>query len=178
MTFYDALWHFMTLYDVLCQVRKATEIVIKCRKVSQDVAKCRKCRKMSQIVVKCRNSRPLPAVPFWISPILPWERKIAEERGGGCISPCPAGGGAKHRFRQPPRLTISSAFRQCAFPCCPVKGAVLAFFFVLQFFCLIAWRRRFFELLSSTSVPHHRPLTSRETPSHSKPTSAATMCVL
>ena len=27
-----------------------------------------KCRKMSQIVVKCRNSRPLPAVPFWISP--------------------------------------------------------------------------------------------------------------
>ena len=27
-------------------------------------------RKMSQIVVKCRNSRPLPAVPFWISPIL------------------------------------------------------------------------------------------------------------
>ena len=67
---------------------------------------------------------------------------------------------------------------QCAFPCCPVKGAVLAFFLSFNFFCLIAWRRRFFELLSSTSVPHHRPLTSRETPSHSKPTSAATMCVL
>ena len=33
--------------------------------MSQNVVTC---RKMSQIVVKCRNSRPLPAVPFWISP--------------------------------------------------------------------------------------------------------------
>ena len=48
----------MTFYDVLCQWNKETEIVIKCRKLSW---------RLSQIVVTF-FSRPLPAVPFWISP--------------------------------------------------------------------------------------------------------------
>ena len=56
----------MTFYDVLCQWNKETEIVIKCRKLSWHVANCRDvCRKLSWQFF----SRPLPAVPFWISPI-------------------------------------------------------------------------------------------------------------
>ena len=46
------------------------------------------------------------------------------------------------------------------FPLLSCKGGCFGLCFVLQFFCLIAWRRRFFELLSGTSVPHHRPLTA------------------
>ena len=56
----------MTFYDVLCQWNKETEIVIKCRKLSWHVVNCRDvCRKLSWHFF----SRPLPAVPFWISPI-------------------------------------------------------------------------------------------------------------
>ena len=56
----------MTFYDVLCQWNKETEIVIKCRKLSWHVVNCRDvCRKLSWHFF----SRPLPAVPFWFSPI-------------------------------------------------------------------------------------------------------------
>ena len=66
VTFYDDLWRFMTFYDVLCQWNKETEIVIKCRKLSWHIVNCRDvCRKLSWHFF----SRPLPAVPFWISPI-------------------------------------------------------------------------------------------------------------
>ena len=65
VTFYDDLWRFMTFYDVLCQWNKETEIVIQCRKLSWHVVNCRDvCRKLSWHFF----SRPLPAVPFWISP--------------------------------------------------------------------------------------------------------------
>ena len=50
----------MRFYDVLCQWSKETEIVIKCCKLSWP------CRKLSWHFF----SRPLPAVPFWLSPIL------------------------------------------------------------------------------------------------------------
>ena len=66
VTFYDDLWRFMTFYDVLFQWNKETEIVIKCRKLSWHVVNCRDvCRKLSWHFF----SRPLPAVPFWFSPI-------------------------------------------------------------------------------------------------------------
>ena len=56
----------MTFHDVLCQWNKETEIVIKCRKLSWHVVNCRDCcRKLSWHFC----SRPLPAVPFWFSPI-------------------------------------------------------------------------------------------------------------
>ena len=51
---------------------------------------------------------------------------------------------------------------QCVFPCCPVKGVVLAFFCPSIFFVSLAGGGRFFELLSGTSVPHHRPLTAEK----------------
>ena len=67
MTTYD---DFMTIYDVLCQWNKETEIVIKCRKLSWHVVNCRDvCRKLSWHFF----SRPLPAVPFWISPSYSWQ---------------------------------------------------------------------------------------------------------
>ena len=46
------------------------------------------------------------------------------------------------------------------FPLLSCKGGCFGLFMSFNSFCLIGWRRCFFELLSGTSVPHHRPLTA------------------
>ena len=61
---------------------------------------------------------------------------------------------------QPDQLVAACSNSSVCFPLLSCKGGCFGLVFVLHFFCLIAWRRRFFELLSGASVPHHRPLTA------------------
>ena len=77
MTTYDDLWRFMTFY--VSGIKIETEIVIKCRKLSWHVVNCRDvCRKLSWHFF----SRPLPAVPFWISPNY---LRHSSPRGPACV---------------------------------------------------------------------------------------------
>ena len=57
-------------------------------------------------------------------------------------------------------LFFCFCFLSVYFPLLSCKGGCFGLFLSFNSFCLIGWRRRFFELLSGTSVPHHRPLTA------------------